>query len=324
MRAALSAFAVASLAALGLPAAASAHGGGGPVAVDFRLELDTAPAGLGASPKLGGDSVRLFESDRAVELSLPARSVVVVRGTGGEPMLRLDEDGAWANADSQTAQASRLVSRADSGWIRVGGSGAYAWHDVRLRPDGPAGAVTRFSIPLTVEGRPAQIAGAVVSVDRPPLLPWLAAAAAFAAGIAVAVWRTGPGRAVLAVVVGTAAALAALTAIAGFAIGADPGAGVPWFQAGTSLALAVALAGLLVVARGRAQVVAAGVVGAVTAAVGLSALPVFWHGVVLSALPGAAARAAVGVALVCGTAAALLSLLFDFDREPRPETRRGR
>ena len=49
--------------------------------------------------------------------------------------------------------------------------------------------------------------------------------------------------------------------------------------------VAAVLGGLLLRLRGRARVHAAGVVGAVAAAVSLSSLPVFWHGVVISALP---------------------------------------
>ena len=41
----------------------------------------------------------------------------------------------------------------------------------------------------------------------------------------------------------------------------------------------------------------------------ISSLPVFWHGVVVSALPATGARLACAVALVCGAAAAALSFL---------------
>ncbi len=77
------------------------------------------------------------------------------------------------------------------------------------------------------------------------------------------------------------------------------------------------LAVLLVRLRGRARVHAAGVVGAVAAAVSLSSTPVFWHGVVISALPAVLARAVCAFAIVAGAAAALLSFLPDFDEPVR-------
>ena len=68
---------------------------------------------------------------------------------------------------------------------------------------------------------------------------------------------------------------------------------------------------VLEVAQENAQ--AAGVTGAVAAAVTLASLPVFWHGVVISALPADVVRAACGLALVGGASAAALSLLPEFD-----------
>jgi len=317
MRAALGALLAASLVALGLPAGALAHGGGGPVAVGERLELDPA------SRELDGVRVRVYDSDRAVEVRVAAGTVLLVRGRDGEPMLRVDDEGAWVNAASPTAQADRLVPRGSSGWVLVERGSAFAWHDGRVTQpadSGPA-ASTRFELPVEVDGRSATIAGSVVGVPRPAFWPWLAGAAGLVVALAALarLWRRG--LPLLTVVLGTVAGAAALVAIAGFAAGADRAGDVPWFQVSASLVLVLALVGVLVVLRGRSQVVAAGVVGAVTAAVGLSALPVFWNGVVISALPADAARLACAFALVGGAAAAVLSFLPDFDEEtrrPRP------
>ena len=76
-------------------------------------------------------------------------------------------------------------------------------------------------------------------------------------------------------------------------------------------------AGLLVYLRGIRRVHAAGVVGAIAAAVSISSLPVFWHGVVISALPATGARLACALALVCGAAAAALSFLPELDEPVR-------
>ena len=85
----------------------------------------------------------------------------------------------------------------------------------------------------------------------------------------------------------------------------------------TALLVAAVLAVLLVRLHGRSRVHAAGVVGAIAAAVSLSSTPVFWHGVVISALPAAGARAACAFAIVAGVAAACLSFLRDFDEPVR-------
>ncbi len=49
----------------------------------------------------------------------------------------------------------------------------------------------------------------------------------------------------------------------------------------------------------------------------LSSLPVYWHGVVISALTPDLARAVCEIALVFGVAAAALSFLPDFDEPVR-------
>jgi hypothetical protein len=51
---------------------------------------------------------------------------------------------------------------------------------------------------------------------------------------------------------------------------------------------------------------------------------VYWHGNVISALPGAAARVVCTIALVCGVAAAVLSFLPDFDEPVRARAPRAR
>ena len=93
-----------------------------------------------------------------------------------------------------------------------------------------------------------------------------------------------------------------------------PGGGVGWLQIGTAVAVALALGIPLARFRGRRRAQAAGVMGAVAAAVTLALLPVFWHGVVISALPGDIVRFACTLAVAGGAAAAVLSLLPEFDR----------
>ncbi len=237
-----------------------------------------------------------------------------MRGVLREPLIRFGADGIWVNASSPTATADGLVSRERSGWVRVADGRSLAWHDHRLAPPpvtrpGPAG---RFSIPVTVDGRERTIGGTFVRVARPALWPWLAGGIALAAGI-YAVSRRRPWHGALTVGLGVAGGFAALAAVTTFAVRAAPTGGVAWLQLASGIAVAVVLGGLLVYLRGRRRAHAAGVVGAVAAAVALSSLPVFWHGVVVSALPATGARLVCALALVCGLAAAALSFLPEFD-----------
>jgi hypothetical protein len=303
---------VAGLAALALPGAALAHGRGGTIALDFRLLLDPA------SSALSGVHVRVLDGDRALEARVDRGVDLLVRGTLREPMIRIDDRGVWANASSPTATADGVVSTGRSGWVRVGEGRSLAWHDHRLTPPpvtkpGPAG---RFAIPVVVDGRAATIGGTFLRVPRPALWPWLAVAAGLGAVI-VAVARRKPWRGALTIGLGVAAGLAALTAVTTFALRSAPSGGVAWLQLLSGIAVAVALGGLLVYLRGRPRVHAAAAVGVVAAAVGLSSLSVFWHGVVVSALPAGGARLVLAIALVCGTAAAVLSFLPEFDEPSR-------
>jgi len=298
---------VAGLVALALPGAAFAHGRGAAIALDFHLLLDTTSA-------LRGVHVRVLDGDRALEARVDRGVDLLVRGSLREPMIRIDDRGVWANAGSPTATADGVVSAGESGWVQVGDGRTVAWHDHRLTPPpvskpGPAG---RFAIPVEVDGRAATVGGTFVRVARPALWPWLLAAAAIVAAVVGAV-RTTTRRAALTIGLGVGAGLAALIAVTTFAVRSAPSGGIAWMQLVSAFVVAAALAGLLVYLRGRSRVHAAAAVGVVAAAVSLSSLSVFWHGVVVSALPATGARLVLTLALVCGTAAAVLSFLPEFD-----------
>src|SRR6185295_2333591 len=137
----------------------------------------------------------------------------------------------------------------------------------------------RFAIPVQVDGREGVIAGSFVRVARPPVGPWLAGAAAFAAAVwAATVRRTW--RLPLATGLGVVAGSGALLAAIAFAVRDRPGGGTGWLQIAAAVAVALALAVPLVLLRRRRRAQAAGVTGAVPAAVTIASLPVFWHGVV--------------------------------------------
>ena len=270
------------------------------MAIDYRLTLAPAPTGV---------AVKILDGDRSLEARVAPGATLLVRGVLREPMLRIDGGGMFANAASPTAQGDKLV-RAGTGWQRVASGRSYAWHDHRLTPAGAAGG---FRIPVVVNGEATTVAGTYVRVPKPALWPLLGGGAALAAAIGVA---SGKRRLQLPLVVGAGvvAGLAALAAVIAFALRDRPGGGTGWLAIGAGLAIAIALAVPLLRLYGRRRAHAAGVAGAVAAAVTIASLPVFWHGVVISALPASGARLACGLALVCGVAAAVLSLLPALDR----------
>ncbi len=307
-----------SLVGLVLPAAAAAHGRGAAIALDHRLRLARATASL------PGVEVRVLDGDRDFQVSVAPGVDLLVRGELGEPLLRIDPRGVFVNASSPTATSDSIVAASRRGWVQLSRGRSIAWHDHRLAPPpttrvGPDGS---FSIPIVLDGRPAAIAGTFFRVARPASWPWFALPPPLRSAPSAS--RAAPARAArarLTVGLGLAGGLAALACVTTFAARDAPSGGVAWLQIGTGLALGAVLAGVLVSLRGRARVHAAGVVGAIGAAVSLSSLSIFWHGVIISVLPAAAARLVCGLALVCGASAAVLSFLPDSER-PLPAVRR--
>ncbi|HEY7398180.1 MAG TPA: hypothetical protein VH538_07760 [Gaiellaceae bacterium] len=295
------------LLALLVPANAAAHGRGPIVALDDRLKIDRPAAGI---------AVRVLDGDRSLRVSVEPGRSVVVRGYLDEPMIRFAGGAVEANRASPTASADRIVS-AGSGWQRVATGRSFAWHDHRLAPPAgsPVGSAGRWSVPVTIDGRRAAITGTFVRVRRPSILPWLLGAAGVAAAVAALAARRPQSRATLVLVLAVVAGSAALLAIAAFSVRDAPTGGIEWFQLGGGAVVAAAGATILARTSGSRRTAAAGVIGALAAAAMLSSLPVFRHGVVISALPAALARLACAAAVVGGVCAAALSLVAD--RSPR-------
>jgi hypothetical protein len=301
-----------ALVALALPAQAAAHGRGATIALDYRLALDPS------ARSLPGIHVRVLDGDRDLQVRADRGVRLVVLGALHEPLLRIDATGVWVNASSPTATGDRLVSSAKRGWVHMNDGRTVVWHDHRLAPPpasdpGPAG---RFSVPVDLDGRPAAISGTFFRVARPAAWPWALGAVVLVAGIVVAVRRRST-LGMLTVALGIASGLAALLLVTTFAVRDSPSGGVAWLQLVASVAVAAVLGVLLLRLRGRSRVHAAGVIGAVAAAVSLSSLSVFWHGVVISLLPGTVARLLCVLAVAGGAAAAVLSFLPDFDEPVR-------
>jgi hypothetical protein len=285
------------------PASASAHARSATVALDYRLVLDAS------TKRLAGVSVAILDGDRDLRLRVHG-TTVVVRGDLGEPMLRVEPAGTWVNRASVTAAAERLTT-AGNGWVRVASGSSYTWHEHRLGPppyDGSRlGTVAHFTIPATIDGKPATIAGSFVRYGRPSLWPWLLGAVVLAAAAAVAVRRWPGRRGEVATALGAVAGLAALAGLAAFDAADAPNGRVAWFQIVLAIALAAVVYVALVRLRGLRRAHLGGIIGVAAGAVSIGSLSVFRHGVVISLLPGTASRALCVVALAGGAAAAATS-----------------
>jgi hypothetical protein len=259
---------------LAWPAPAAAHLRTGTIAVDVAARVTSADAAFRA---------RVYLSDRALHVAVRPGHTLVLLGYLGEPFARIGPAGVSVDRGSATAQAVDAVSSRRS----------LTWHDDRLKSLSPGRRPVPWSIPVIADGRRASIAGVVWRPRRPPWWPWTVVALLAAA--------LGAGRRFGAL--GVASVAAALCAEAGLALGAYASAGT-WIA--TLDETAFALAGLWLLVRGPRplRLAAAGGLGLLGLAVGLSQLPVFLHPIVLSALPAGVARGLVAIAVGAGVAAA--------------------
>ena len=190
----------------------------------------------------------------------------------------------------------------------MGGS-TFTWHDHRLAPPpydgGRAGAVARFVVPVTLNGRRLAVGGTFVRYRRPSPWTWLAVAGLIVAAAVVATRLRPALRPPLALALGVLAGVAALTAFVTFGIADAPNGQAAWAQIGVGAALAAAVAVALVRLDGERRVVLAGLVGAAAAVASIGTLGVFRHGVVVSALPALASRGVCALAVATGTASAV-------------------
>lgn len=280
------------------PGVAGAHLRTGTVAVD-DLPRVTAPLRSAAF------SVRVLLSDRALALSVRPGHSVVVLGYLGEPFLRVDGRGVAVNAASPTAVTAKLLSRMEPArggavW-RVRPGDSVVWHDARTQsPPAGAGPVV-WHVPVLVDGRPAAIRGETRRLPPPALWPWLALLGAFLVPTAALARRARAGATALAAPAG----VAAVATSAGFALDAYASPGT-WITALDETVLLLVAAGVMLRGPERARAGGAIAVGLLAVAAGLGKGAMFLHPIVLSVLPGAAARACGAVAVAAGVAAAAL------------------
>jgi hypothetical protein len=303
------------LGAMAGPAPASAHSRARTTALDYRLRLQPMP------PALAGMRAAVLDGDRSLRLSVPPSAALVVLGLAGEGFLRFAPGGVWVNGRSPTAAADKLVPARGrgGGWIRLTRANELTWHDHRLAPPAnlAVGSSAPFALPVRVDGARAVIRGSFTRVARPAGWPWLLGAAAAVAAL-VAVARVRKRRGALAAVVAAVAAAAALAASAGFATGTSLSRLGDWVEVVSAAALAAGAFAVLCLAQPSTRSWAAMLIGPIAATLSLNSLAVFWHGVVVSALPATAARLSTGIAVLGGLAACVLGVLAAADEaEPR-------
>jgi hypothetical protein len=234
---------------------------------------------------------------------------LTVLGLLGEPLLRFDASGVWVNRASPTAAADKLTVHG-SGWAKVADGRVFAWHDHRLAPPPGMrpGSRAAWALPVVLEGKRTALRGEFVRVRRPTAWPWWLGAVV-TLGVVFAVARCLPRiRSRLGVLLAGVGAFAALAATAGFVAGDPLSSGTQWFELGCIAVLALGALALLRARRHETRVFGATVVGVVAAVFVLPSLNVFWHGVVISALPAWVVRAAIVVAAVAGLAGSALGM----------------
>ena len=227
---------------------------------------------------MAGLAAGVYQSDRALHVTvLPGHSLVVY-GYLGEPLLRVGASGAAIATASPTAAAARLV---------VHGRSA-VWHDVRT-------SSAHWVVPIRVDGRREAIAGVTRRLPKPSLPLWLAVVLAL--GVAAAAMRSAAGA-------GLVSAVAAIIVVAGFALSAYASPGT-WIAGLDELAFALAGVGVLRWGPPVARLPASGWLCLVGVAVGLSKGQVFLHALVLSALPGTLMRVLAAAAIGVGAGGAV-------------------
>ena len=173
---------LAAAALLAYPAAAWAHGEGGR-ATGFTSTVERV------APARPGLELRVLDGDDRLFLRNETGREVIVLGYDGEPYLRFLDGAVYRNVRSPAVylNADRYAQgqvpesadpEASPVWLRIKLGNAYEWHDHRIQwmstiapdeiradPDSPR-HVFDWEVPITVDGRPATIAG---SLDYAPV-----------------------------------------------------------------------------------------------------------------------------------------------------------
>jgi hypothetical protein len=302
------------------PAVASAHVRSGTIAVDYKATVLT--------PQTSAYTARIYQTDRALRLTVRQGHAVIVLGYLGEPMFRLDGAGLAVNAASPTAVAAGLLKKKDEvdasvpTWRRSPGKDNAIWHDARA--GGLVQGVKRaiWSVPMIVDGRRSSLRGTLARFPKPTLLPWIGILLCVLAAAAVPLVSHRHDSArhqerVRRVAIGlaTTAAVATVATALDFGItgSATPGAWIAGFDEIVFVAVGI---GVLTAGPPQMRVGAALGLGLLALAVGASKGSIFVHPVVLTSVRAMLTRLIVTLAVAAGLAAAgLAASLFASGRE---------
>ncbi len=298
------ALAAIALVCVALPATAGAHLRSGTVAVDYRASVrhrDT-PA----------YETQIFQSDRALGITVNPGHTVVLVGYLGEPVFRLDDMGLWVNQTSPTAGADRLIpktlqTRASAPrWRLRPGRHSLVWQDARVQGL-PAGVARgAWDVPLIVDGRRSPLEGELHRFPPPLLWPWLALLAGIvsAAGLPMRARRADRVRSEA---MGFALICALASTVLAVAFALDPYASPgTWIESGDGIVFIAVGVGVILQGPRHWHAGAAVGLGLLGVAIGLSEGPVFFHPIALALLPGTVVRYADITAIGAGTGAAAL------------------
>ncbi len=292
------------VAALAAPRPADAHLRSGTVAVDYRAIV--------LAPQTAAYSAQIFQSDRAIGLTIKPGHMVQLIGYLGEPVFRLDRAGLWVNAASPTAVVLKLLAKSDRvlsatpRWRLQAGRKSVIWQDARAQGLPPGVSIGVWHVPVIVDGQRTELRGLLRHFPQPALWPWLAILAGLlAAGAIALVRRAGAQLARASIAFGVAAALASMLMVVSFSLDAYASPGT-WIEAFDVIAFLGV--GLWILYRGpeRYHVAAAIGLGVVGVAVGLLDGAVFFHPIVLAVLPATLIRVLAIVAIGAGSDAAAI------------------
>lgn len=186
-----------------VPSPASAHGGAGPEATNYRTRLFTV------EPRVPGLTVQVIEAGSRIEVRNQSDVELVVVGYEEEPYLRIGPDGVFENTKSRATyiNVSRtqddvvlpegIDAAAPPEWRKASDEPVARWHDHRIHwmaeNDPPAVrrdpgrthvVIPTWVIPLRMGDRVIEARGDLAWVPGPAPVPWLLGAAALLALVA--------------------------------------------------------------------------------------------------------------------------------------------
>lgn len=324
MRAGLARVAVvvaAVLAALLLAAApAAAHTVSGVGATNFRTTI------TGVTPEVPGMRLTVVENGSRLQLRNDTTTAVVVRGYEGEPYARIGPDGVFLNDNSPATYLNanrystitvpaRADPKAPPAWRKVSSGQAYRWHDHRTHwmlntvPPAVAAApaafhrISAWTVTLDDGGRVLTASGTLDWVPGPSPWGWLAGAALLALAVTALgmlrrpQWWLAATTALLVLADATHAVAIALVTAGG------SGGALGGSIAAELVAWVVPCIAVLLLARRRIGAVWLSAMAGVSMLLttGVPDLPTLWRSSAPTALPLAADRTTVLIALGAGT-----------------------